>query len=70
MNAISKYAAAKGVKMIMQGEKSRLATDYERQMDTAYRFMKKYDYIASKPAMLAELFLEVSIMPANSSRSS
>ena len=38
---LSRYAASKGVKIIMHHETSASVTNYERWMDTAYRFMKK-----------------------------
>jgi len=41
---ISAYAKQKGVKMIMHNETGGGATSYERQMDTAFRFMNKYGY--------------------------
>ncbi|TCD08296.1 glycoside hydrolase family 97 protein [Pedobacter frigidisoli] len=41
---ISTYAKEKGVKMIMHNETGGGATSYERQMDTAFRFMNKYGY--------------------------
>lgn len=42
VNELSKYAASKGVRIIMHHETSASVTNYERWMDTAYRFMKKY----------------------------
>jgi hypothetical protein len=36
---LQRYAKAKGVKIIMHHETSGSVTNYERQMDTAYRFM-------------------------------
>ena len=39
---LSRYAASKGVKIIMHHETSASATNYERWMDTAYRFMKRH----------------------------
>jgi hypothetical protein len=44
VQAISSYAKEKGVKMIMHNETGGSATSYERQMDTAYRFMNKFNY--------------------------
>jgi len=41
---IADYAKSKGVKMIMHNETGGGVTSYERQMDTAYRFMNKYGY--------------------------
>ena len=55
VDAISKYAAAKGVKMIMHNETSGSATDYERQMDTAYRFMNKYGYTSVKTGYVGKI---------------
>ena len=42
IDSLTKYAAAKGVKIIMHHETSGAITNYERWMDTAYRFMKNY----------------------------
>jgi hypothetical protein len=42
INALSTYAASKGVRIIMHHETSASVTNYERWMDTAYRFMKNY----------------------------
>lgn len=39
VNALTQYAAAKKVKIIMHHETSGAVTNYERYMDTAYRFM-------------------------------
>lgn len=38
---LNRYAASKGVKIIMHHETSASVTNYERWMDTAYRFMKQ-----------------------------
>jgi len=45
---IQDYAKSKGVKMIMHHETSSSVRNYERHMDTAYQFMKKYGYDAVK----------------------
>lgn len=45
---VTKYAASKGVKMIMHHETSASVTNYERRMDDAYAFMKKHGYNAVK----------------------
>jgi glucan 1,4-alpha-glucosidase len=45
---LQRYAASKGVKIIMHHETSGAVTSYERQMDTAYRFMKNNGYDAVK----------------------
>lgn len=52
---ITRYAAAKGVAMIMHHETSGSATDYERQMDTAYRFMNKYGYPSVKTGYVGKI---------------
>jgi hypothetical protein len=52
---ISKYAASKGVKMIMHHETSSSVTNYERRMDEAYSFMKKYGYPAVKTGYVARI---------------
>jgi glucan 1,4-alpha-glucosidase len=39
VNELTRYAASKGVKIIAHHETSGSATNYERWMDTAYRFM-------------------------------
>ena len=45
---IQEYAKSKGIKMIMHHETSGSVRNYERHMDTAYKFMKKYGYDAVK----------------------
>ncbi len=52
---ISSYAASKGVKMIMHNETSGSATNYERQMDTAFRFMNKFGYPAVKTGYVGKI---------------
>lgn len=52
---LSAYAKAKGVKLIMHHETSASVTNYERQMDTAYRFMKKYGYDAVKTGYVGHI---------------
>lgn len=52
---LSKYAAKKGVKLIMHHETSASVTNYERRMDTAYRFMKKYGYDAVKTGYVGRI---------------
>lgn len=41
---LTRYAESKGVKIIMHHETSASVTNYERRMDDAYAFMKKYGY--------------------------
>jgi len=55
VDAITKYAASKGVKMIMHNETSGSATDFERQMDTSFRFMNKYGYVAVKTGYVGKI---------------
>ncbi len=43
VNELSRYAKAKGVKLVMHHETSASVTNYERWMDTAYRFMKNHE---------------------------
>lgn len=45
---LHRYAASKNVKLIMHHETSASATNYERRMDDAYRFMKANGYDAVK----------------------
>jgi hypothetical protein len=52
---ITSYAKAKGVSMIMHNETSGSATNYERQLDTAYRFMNKYGYPAVKTGYVGKI---------------
>jgi len=55
VKAISDYAASKGVKMIMHNETSGSATNYERQMDTAFRFMNKFGYPSVKTGYVGRI---------------
>lgn len=52
---IYKYAKQKGVSMIMHHETSGAIRNYERWMDTAYQFMKKYEYPAVKSGYVGNL---------------
>lgn len=52
---IAHYAASKNVKMIMHHETSGAVSSYERQMDTAYRFMKKFGYPAVKTGYVGRI---------------
>ena len=49
------YAASKGVKIIMHNETSGSATNYERRMDTAFRFMNKYGYTSVKTGYVGRI---------------
>lgn len=52
---LQSYAASKGVKIIMHHETSASVTNYERWMDTAYRFMKRYGYDAVKTGYVGRI---------------
>ncbi|HKC37159.1 MAG TPA: glycoside hydrolase family 97 catalytic domain-containing protein, partial [Chitinophagaceae bacterium] len=52
---LNDYAHAKGVKLIMHHETSSSATNYERWMDTAYKFMNKYGYNAAKTGYVGNI---------------
>ena len=52
---ITSYAALKNVKLIMHNETSGSATNYERQMDTAYRFMTANGYHAVKTGYVGKI---------------
>lgn len=45
---LQKYAADKGVNIIMHHETTSSVADYERQMDEAFRFMNKHGYTSVK----------------------
>ncbi len=52
---ITEYAKTKGVTMIMHNETSGSATNYERQLDTAFRFMNKFGYPAVKTGYVGRI---------------
>jgi glucan 1,4-alpha-glucosidase len=52
---LNRYAKSKGVKIIMHHETSGAATNYERWMDTAYRFMKLNGYDAVKTGYVGKI---------------
>ncbi len=52
---LSRYAASKNVKLIMHNETSGSATDYERQMDTAFRFMNHFGYTSVKTGYVGKI---------------
>ena len=52
---ITRYAASKGVTRIMHNETSGSATDYERQLDTAYRFMNLMGYTSVKTGYVGRI---------------
>jgi hypothetical protein len=55
VKGLQKYAAARKVKLIMHHETSASVTNYERQMDTAYRFMKAHGYDAVKTGYVGHI---------------
>lgn len=55
VNELQRYAAAKHVKLIMHHETSASATNYERRMETAYRFMKEHGYDAVKTGYVGRI---------------
>lgn len=52
---IQDYAESKGVEMIMHHETSSSVRNYERHLDTAYQFMKKYGYDAVKSGYVGDI---------------
>ncbi|QNA42920.1 glycoside hydrolase family 97 protein [Lacibacter sediminis] len=52
---IREYAKSKGVKMIMHHESSSSVRNYERHMDTAYKFMKANGYDAVKSGYVGNI---------------
>jgi len=52
---LHRYAKSKNVKIIMHHETSASVTNYERQMDTAYRFMKANGYDAVKTGYVGHI---------------
>ena len=52
---LHRYAASSGVKIIMHHETSASVTNYERYMDTAYRFMKNNGYDAVKTGYVGRI---------------
>jgi glucan 1,4-alpha-glucosidase len=55
VNALQAYAASKGVQLIMHNETSGSATNYERQMDTAFRFMVNHGYHSVKTGYVGRI---------------
>jgi hypothetical protein len=55
LKGLQKYAASKKVKLIMHHETSASVTNYERWMDTAYRFMKKFGYDVVKTGYVGKI---------------
>lgn len=55
VKALAAYAKARNVKIIMHHETSASVTNYERWMDTAYRFMKKFGYNTVKTGYVGRI---------------
>jgi hypothetical protein len=55
MKGITAYAASRGVKLIMHNETSGSATNYERQMDTAFRLMNQFGYASVKTGYVGRI---------------
>ncbi|MGV3528184.1 MAG: glycoside hydrolase family 97 protein [Flavisolibacter sp.] len=55
VNELSRYAASKGVKIIAHHETSASVTNYERWMDTAYRFMVNHGMNAVKTGYVGRI---------------
>ena len=53
--AITSYAASKGVEIVMHNETSGSATSYERHMDTAFAFMKRFGYHSVKTGYVGRI---------------
>ncbi|SFC73289.1 Glycosyl-hydrolase 97 C-terminal, oligomerisation [Flexibacter flexilis DSM 6793] len=52
---LNEYAQSKGVRIIMHHETSASATNYERWMDTAYKFMVNHGYKAVKSGYVGNI---------------
>lgn len=50
-----RYAASKGVQLVMHHETSGSATNYERQLDTALRFMRNWGYSSVKTGYVGRI---------------
>jgi glucan 1,4-alpha-glucosidase len=55
VKALQHYAASKNVKLIMHHETSASVTNYERRMDTAFRFMKQHGYDTVKTGYVGRI---------------
>lgn len=56
VKAITEYAKQKGIQMIMHNETGGSATNYDRLLDTAFRFMNKFGYTAVKTGYVGKIF--------------
>jgi len=55
ISELTRYATSKKVNLIMHNETSGSATDYERQMDTAFRFMNLFGYKSVKTGYVGRI---------------
>ena len=55
VDELQRYAASKGVKMMMHHETSSSVRNYERHMDQAYRFMVDHGYNAVKSGYVGDI---------------
>ncbi|MBH8560497.1 glycoside hydrolase family 97 protein [Hymenobacter negativus] len=55
VDELQRYAAAKGVNIIMHHETSGAATNYERRQDNAYRFMNAHGYTSVKTGYVGKI---------------
>ncbi|MGY3090743.1 hypothetical protein ACVWYF_003804 [Hymenobacter sp. UYAg731] len=55
VDELQRYAAGKGVNIIMHHETSGAATNYERRQDAAYRFMNAHGYTAVKTGYVGKI---------------
>ncbi len=55
VDELQRYAAGKGVKVIMHHETSASVTNYERRQDAAYRFMRDHGYDAVKTGYVGRI---------------
>jgi hypothetical protein len=56
IHEITRYAREKGVSIIAHHETSGAVTSYERQMDTAYAFMRQFDMNTVKTGYVGRIF--------------
>ena len=55
VDELQRYAAGKGVKVMMHHETSSSVTNYERRQDAAYRFMRAHGYDAVKTGYVGRI---------------
>lgn len=55
VDSLQHYASSKGVKLIMHHETSANAADYERQLDSALKFMNEHGYEAVKTGYVGSI---------------